>query len=372
VFWHKNDGKTKSFRGIFAMPSPKIIPSCARIVQHQIMPQIAPKWRGQLRFGVQALTLKPFASLASNARQTVSHPDTASTKMDRLTSNAGLAEAISATATNLGFIRPSSIVACDHSDFNGLMAFVGAVQTKRGRAIPCLVATTYSPCLPARSDDVPKRKQKLRSAYRQLDYNLYDQAGAALEDFAEKLGFWPRLVFDRGFGGKNFVRTLVQHKAIFYVRLKAGRLVELGAQRCRVSELSTLDEQIRLDGMKLRIIRSDDPETGEPWYILTSDMRSRRTKVVQIYYHRFEIEETFKDLKHILDLDQSKLNRPLSLKVVLWFASLSVILSFLVGWWAKKPAQPRHAKKALSWFRQFFEALEREMLQPACRMITGG
>lgn len=354
------------------MPSPKIIPSCARIVQHQIMPQIAPKWRGQLRFGIQALTLKPFASLASNARQTVGHPDTASTKMDRLTSNTGLAEALSTAATNLGFIRPSSIVACDHSDFNGLMAFVGAVQTKRGRAIPCLVETTYSPRLPARGDDIPMRKKKLRLAYRQLEYNLYEQASSALEDFADKLGFWPRLVFDRGFGGKKFVRTLMQHEAIFYVRLKAGRLVDLGAERCRVSQLSTLDERIELDGMHLRIVRSDDPETGEPWYILTSDMRSRRKKIVRIYYHRFEIEETFKDLKHILDLDQSRLNRPLSLKVVLWFTCLSVILSFLVGWWAPKPVKPRHAKKTRSWFRQFFEALEREMLQPACQIITGG
>jgi Transposase DDE domain len=336
------------------------------------MPQITSKWRGQLSFGIQALTLKPFASLASNARQTVGNPDTAGTKMDRLVSNAGLAEALSAAVANLGFIRPSSIVACDHSDFNGLMAFVGAVQTRRGRAVPCLVETTYSPRLPARNDDVPMRKKKLRQAYRQLDYNLYEQAETALEDFADKLGFWPRLVFDRGFGGKNFVRSLMRHKVTFYVRLKAGRRVELDTECLRVSELTALDERIQLEGMNLRIVRSDDPETGEPWYILTSDMRSTRTKIVRIYYHRFEIEETFKDLKHILDLDQSKLNRPLSLKVVLWFTSLSVILSFLAGWWAQKPDKTRHPKKALSWFRQFFEALQREMLQPACQIITGG
>ncbi|HVQ44028.1 MAG TPA: transposase [Candidatus Saccharimonadia bacterium] len=325
-----------------------------------------------MRFGIQALTLKPFASLASNARQTVSNPDTASTKMDRLARNSGLAEALSTATMSLGFIRPSSIVACDHSDFNGLMAFVGAVQTHRGRAIPCLVETTYSPRLPARGDDIPIRKRKLRQAYRQQGYNLYDQAEMALEDFADKLGFWPRLVFDRGFGGKHFVHTLMRHKAIFYIRLKARRFVDFGVEHVRVSELTSLDEQVQLDGMKLRIVRSDDPETGEPWYILTSDMGSRRQKIVRIYYRRFEIEETFKDLKHILDLDQSKLNRPLSLKVVLWFTSLSVILSFLVGWWTRKPDKTRHTKKTLSWFRQFFEALEREMLQPACQVITGG
>lgn len=42
------------------MPSPIIIPSCARIVQAQIQPQIPQWWRGQFRFGVQALTLKVF------------------------------------------------------------------------------------------------------------------------------------------------------------------------------------------------------------------------------------------------------------------------------------------------------------------------
>ncbi len=271
------------------MPSPKIISSCAQIVQSNLLPNIPSKWRHQFEFGIQAFTL---------------------------TRNNGLAEGISAAVCDLGLIKPASIVACNHSDFNGLSAFVGAVQTKKGRAVPCLIDTTYSLGLPAH-DQPSKRKQALRQARKEPGETLYEHAAVALEAFAVHLGFWPRLVFDRGFGGKDFVRTLVRHQATFYVRLKAGRLVELGAQRRRVSELSAVDERIQLAGMSLRIIRSTKTKQGEPWYILTSDIASSRNKIIQIYYHRFEIEETFKDLKHVLELHQTKLLKPLSLKVLL-------------------------------------------------------
>src|SRR5580704_11690999 len=123
----------KSFGKETKMPSSKIIPVCARIVQNQIQPDIPARWRSQYRFGIQALTFRPFVSLASNARQTVAHPDTASTKMDRLVSNAGLTSALGAAACNLGFVTTRSLVNCDHSQFGGLLAFVGAVQTGKGR-----------------------------------------------------------------------------------------------------------------------------------------------------------------------------------------------------------------------------------------------
>src|SRR4051812_14515874 len=100
----------KSFGKETKMPSPKIIPACSRIVQQQLLPQIPPRWRRQFKFGVQALALKPFASLRSNARQTVAHPDTASTKMDRLTCNEGLISAFSGAVNRLGYVQSTSIV----------------------------------------------------------------------------------------------------------------------------------------------------------------------------------------------------------------------------------------------------------------------
>jgi hypothetical protein len=80
-------------------------------------------------------------------------------------------------------------------------------------------------------------------------------------------------------------------------------LVELGGEEYKASELSAADMRITLQGPSLRVIRSDQPDgDGEPWYILTSDMAKSRKKIIRIYYHRFEIEETFKDLKHVLNL----------------------------------------------------------------------
>ena len=352
------------------MPPLSIVPSCREIVQRRLEPQLPTRWHHQFRFGIQALTLKPFSSLASNARQTVANVHPASTKMDRLVGNDGLATAMSQAVASLGFIRPTSIVACDHSDFNGLMAFVGAVQTNQGRAIPCLVATTYSPRLSA-WDHAPKRVQRLRAKYRQLEEHLYGQAVAALESFAGQLGFWPRLVFDRGFGGLPLIQALVRHHATFYVRLKAHRFVDVGGTRLHVAALASPDRRIRLGGVALRVVRSDAPDTGEPWYILTSDLTSSRSKILAIYAHRFEIEETFKDLKHVLDLDATRLNSPASLKVLLWFASLSLILAFLVLRWTVD-ARTGHPKKRCSHYRRFVETLTRELLGPRFDLITGG
>ncbi|MEK7152782.1 MAG: transposase [Patescibacteria group bacterium] len=307
------------------MSSRVTISSYARIIQQQFIPALPEYWGHLFRFGVQALTLKPFVSLASNARQTIAHPDTASTTMDRLVANQGLAGALARTVAGLGMIAPKSILACDHSTFNGLMAFVGAIQTRRGRAIPCLIETLYSQHLPA-TTTAPKRKQKMRAARKEADIRMYDQALAALEELTAALGFWPRLVFDRGFGGIRFIRKLVAHEAIFYIRLKADRLLELGGTEYKALEIPANDMKITLGEMTLRVIRSDQPDDdGEPWLILTSDMTKSRRKIIRIYYHRFEIEETFKDLKHILGLKLTRLTKPLSLKILLWFASLKRI-----------------------------------------------
>jgi hypothetical protein len=353
------------------MSSNVIIPAYAYTIQQQLIPAVAEHWRHQVRFGLQALTIKPFVSLASNARATIAHPDTASTNMDRLVANAGLARQLSAVVAGLGIITPRSILACDHSDMNGLLTFMGAIQTKKGRAIPCMLETLYSQFLPGA--EASKRKQKLRQARKEANIHLYDQALACLEQLALDLGFWPRLVFDRGFGGISFIRGLMEHGATFYIRLKAARFVELGAKQYKVSELPANDARITLGGLSLRVIRSDRPDdTGEPWLILTSDLAKSRKKIIRIYYHRFEIEETFKDLKHILGLKLTRLVKPLSLKILLWFASLRFILGYLASHRDPRYGKPCHPKKRISWFRRLSEALAREAYGPVCDLITGG
>ena len=201
---------------------------------------------------------------------------------------------------------------------------------------------------------------------------MYDQALAALEELTAALGFWPRLVFDRGFGGIRFIRKLVAHEAIFYIRLKADRLLELGGTEYKALEIPANDMKITLGEMTLRVIRSDQPDDdGEPWLILTSDMTKSRRKIIRIYYHRFEIEETFKDLKHILGLKLTRLTKPLSLKILLWFASLKFILGYLASHNDPRYGTPRHPKKKISWTRRLTEEFLREVYGPVGDLITG-
>jgi IS4 transposase len=153
----------------------------------------------------------------------------------------------------------------------------------------------------------------------------------ALQTMADRLGFWPRLVFDRGFGNESIVTHLCAEGATFYVRLKGGRYVGCDGQRTEVKRLQEKDSTVQLFGTTLRVIRSPKSRRApEPWYILTNDFASSRNKIVKIYYHRFEIEESFKDLKHVFEFRRVKLNKPNSLKVLLWLIFLGMAILYVV------------------------------------------
>lgn len=342
------------------MPPINIVRSVRRITQKQILAKVPPRWKEQFNFGLRAYSLKPFQSAASNARGVVINPATAATKTDRLLANIKLAEHLSAVLNTLGLVKPSSFVNCDHSDMNGLTAFVGAVQTRKGRAIPCLTDTTYSDRLSAR-EDAPPRRKLLRAARAEArkSQSFTGHYINALQNFHDRLGFWPRLVFDRGFGNYSLVTHLQAEGAIFYIRLKADRLVDPEDDKTTTSlpvkQLKTSDTVVWLYGLKLRVIRSvKNRRCLEPWFVLTNDFSSSKDKVVKIYYHRFEIEETFKDVKHIWELKRTRLNNPNSLKIILWFISIGIALIYLVT----KPTK-QNVKKQASWIRQGFEELQR-------------
>lgn len=341
------------------MPSPTIVRGIRTHIQKQLLPGVPSRWRSQLTFGLRAYGLQAFQSAASNARMVVANAHTASRKVERLFQNEALADKLGTVFDQLKLVRPDSYVNVDHSDMNGLTALVGAVQTKMGRAIPCFIETTYSDRLSARKD-APPRKRALRAArveerrYRSFTGHTID----ALQDFADRLGFWPRLVFDRGFGNESIVTHLVAEGAVFYIRMKAGRFVEFDGQRTEIQHLQQKDAAIQLYGLTLRVIRSPkDGKNAEPWYILTNDTRSSRSKIVKIYYHRFEIEETFKDMKHIFELKRTRLNKPLSLKLLLWFVSLGIALLYKVTKPDKQRPTMVNPKKQTSWLRQAYEQL---------------
>lgn len=286
------------------------------------------KWWPQLSFGLEAFALRPFQSAGSNARSVVSNANTAASKILRLLGNEKLAARLGGVCDQLNVVRPGSYVNIDHSDFDGLTALVGAVQTRNGRAIPCMVETTYAQAIPADSDK--PRWQKLRQdmLFARVRQSFSGHTIDALQDLADRLGFWPKLVFDRGFGNESIVEHLNAEGATFYIRLKGGNYVECDGQKIKVEGLVGKDAAVELFGLTLRVIRSPKSRRApEPWYILTNDMSSSRSKIVKVYYHRFEIEETFKDTKHLFELNQLSFTRPTSLKVVLWLVFLGDCLA---------------------------------------------
>ena len=342
------------------MSSTDIVRDTSVLIQNKLVLSVPKKWQPQLRFGLQAYTLQTFQSATSNARRVIANPNTAARKSERLLANRKLADQLGGVFDTLQLLKPSSYVNVDHSDMHGLTALVGAVQTRNGRAIPCFVETTYALHIPGPgSRNATPRWQRLRrdmvAARRQQSFTGHTID--ALQDFADRLGFWPRLVFDRGFGNESIVEHLAAAGATFYVRLKAGRYVELDGQRTEVKQLTDKDATVSLYGLTLRVVRSPKSRRApEPWYILTNDMSSSRTKIVRIYYHRFEIEETFKDLKHVFEFHHVRLSKPNSLKVLLWLIFLGIALLYKVTKPTKRRPQS-HPKKRISWIRQALEQL---------------
>ena len=220
----------------------------------------------------------------------VANAATAATKIERLLANKKLADQFGTVFDTLGLVKPGSFVNVDHSDMHGLMALVGAVQTRKGRAIPALVEATYASTIPSVSKQ-PKW-QHFRAAMlqsRQVQ-SLTGHTIDSLQDFADRLGFWPKLVFDRGFSNESLVTHLQAERAVFYIRLKSDRFVAFDGQRTEVKQLKDKDATVQLFGLTLHVIRSPKSRRArELWYILTNDFTSSRNKVVRIYYHRFEI-----------------------------------------------------------------------------------
>ncbi len=361
------------------MLSGQILAQMRLLLQIEALPEIPKLWRRQFLFGYKAISLKPITSLNANARSVIPVRNTAESTMTRTLHNEGLPAILAVTVAKLvtraGLVTPNSLVNCDHSDFDGLVAFVCAVQTGKGRAVPVYANVGYSGKLPAHNE-APARKRAMRRRYNQQDLTLYEQTLVDLEALACHLGFWPRLVFDRGFCGESLVRGLLEHEATFYVRMKAGRLVELGGDKLKVSELTEADATVSIENMSLRVVRSDDPDSGEPWYILTPDMTTSREQIIRIYYYRFEIEESFKDVKHVRDLGKLQVDLALSLRVVLWFVMLGIVLLYLsalktmgAAWFEERTTHP---KKRLSWYRWLHEILEWLIWQPLYEAAVGG
>src|SRR5580693_1876368 len=105
--------------------------------QCQHVASVPSRWRKQLSFGLQAYGLRAFQSASGNARMVVPNAHTGLRKAERMFGNHAFTDQLGGVFDQLSLVKPRSYVNVDHSDMHGLTALVGAVQTRKGRAIPC-------------------------------------------------------------------------------------------------------------------------------------------------------------------------------------------------------------------------------------------
>ena len=262
-----------------------------------------------------------------------------------MTSNRKIRRIFLSILKKLDMVKESDILAVDFSDFgNGFQVLMFAKQTKKGRAIPVYFEILH---YPIQTDS----------------QNIF--VNDAVLRLSKILGRKPKLVFDRGFACPSIIKFLAQNQYIFYIRIKRSKKIvnERNGKLLSAKDFQENDELVFAYEKKLRLIISDEREDiKEPWYIITNDLKSTRDEIVEIYYHRFEIEEFFRDAKRLLGLEHVNFKKENSLAVVLWFV--------IIGCWftaeleEKMSDEERKEKKifCLSTIRYFFEKMMKEMV----------
>lgn len=341
-----------------------IVGQTRKFVTTRILSLIKPKHQQMFSFGLQALTLTPYESLGSNARLVVKNLSTASSKIYRLTTNKTVVKDFWKLVTLSGLVQKTSLVNVDFSTFCGFQALCFGVQTGEGRAIPVWNACITYPIKFVGSQNIFVLEQ--------------------LKAFGTRLGFYPRFVFDRGFWIPCVIKFLLKHKIIFYLRIKQGQSLtvwEKGRkQQARIIGKNTKDGNISLFGYKIRLVVSPPPpkqnnpkkkQNTQRWYIITNDTDTSREGILGIYATRFEIEETFKDHKHIQKLKVLHIRKIETFTILLWFASLAQWIAWWMNGerpWTKKKTHP---KKKRSFFRIFWEELQSALRIEGLNCVAG-
>jgi len=340
-----------------------ILGQTKQFVMKRILSQVKPKHQKLFSFGIASLTLTPYTSLGSNARQLVTNVCTANSKIYRLMSNKTVLSNFHRLVSVTGLVTKTSLINVDFSTFCGFQALVFGVQTGSGRAIP-----VWNNCI-----TYPIKFVGSQNIF------VLDQ----LKTFGKLLGFYPSFVFDRGFWIPCVMQFLLKNNIHFFLRMKQGQelLWEKKGQKVEAKTIGkqTKDTGIGMFGYKLRLIVSPPPprqtnpkkpQNTERWFIITNDMQTTREQVISIYATRFEIEETFKDLKHIQKLKILHIRRKETFTILLWFASLAQ----WIAWWVKgtRVEQPVHPKKRRSFFRIFWEELQYALRHTGMQHMIGG
>lgn len=257
-------------------------------------------------FGYDTLVGREVLSMRANARLSPRSWWSAKNTAWRLTTNEHIAAIFPKLLVTLSLVSGSDIVAVDFSDFgNGRQVLMFAKQTKKGRALPLYFEILEYP--------IEKDSQ-----------NLF--VIQTIKRFFEVAGCTPTLVFDRGFACPSIIKFLAQNKYRFIIRIKKRKSLADSKTEdiCAAENFKTNDVLVHAYGCDLRLIRSDEPiNDNDPWYLITNDTDSAREEIIMRYYHRFEIEEFFRDCKRIIGFEQLRFKTVRGLSIGLWFAILT-------------------------------------------------
>lgn len=326
-----------------------ILPNIQEKVQCEILPIIRPKWRDSFQLGINALSLIPFCSLNSNAR--VAGGTNGMMQMYRLVRK-NLSHTFTLIMAKLFKITNDSFINIDFTIFDSFATLCLALQTQVGRAIPVWIETLKYP--------IKKDSQ-----------NIFILE--SLEKFIKVVGCKFKIVADRGFIGEYLINGFSNLGLTFYVRMKAGKSVVRKLKNkdkiISLRKVKWLDFTAIIYGRKLRVIRSSTTlqkklNASECWYIITNDFETTRETILNTYYHRFEIEEAFKDLKHVFNMNQNYFKRKETIEAIIWFQILGFWLLWLTSHIPKlKEEITINIKKQLSWFKTAWEQLMTERIQ---------
>jgi hypothetical protein len=317
---------------------------------NQILPHVPKQLTHLFHFGFWALTTERVTSMRGNARQIVANPHTAKTKAWRLLKNRKWTHVMPHVLVHLQLITSQSIVCLDFSDFHGWQILTFAIQTHQGRAIPVYF-------------------EMIKYPITEDSQNIF--VVEAIERLVSLVGFRPKLIMDRGFACPHILNHLAQVSHLFVVRVKSIKEFHNWRNRVFKARGTRKNDQV-MRGYKhqLRLVVSDKL-TGmkQPWYLVTNDFSSTREAIITDYYHRFEIEEFFKDAKWLLGLEWVRFLKAQSMSVVLWFVILGLWFLYTIETNTPTPLWKNHHH--LSFNRYWYETMQREKNQLAAVYLQG-
>ena len=327
-------------------------------VKKQILPYVPGKLKRLFEFGINSLSLVPYQSLNQNARV---YGGGQSIKADlmrvfRLTRNKKLTWYFYQLLTNLGKINSDlkinndSFINVDITEFLPFAVLCLSLQTHCGRGVPVFISIIKYPV-------AKERSQNIFIADTLRKFLILINTGRSGKPVI------PKIVLDRGFMGEYLVNEFSRLGFTFYLRVKKT------ISDTHVSNKQSHDATINYHGLNLRLVRSSrkqqkQAQSKQAWYILTNDLTSPRPVIINIYYHRFEIEEFFKDLKHLFNTKRCFIKHSLTLLIIIWFQILGVWLLYSVKPPPIVPLFTINPHHRLSWFKQTWECVQRELFAP--------